>query len=218
MVVLLGAVALVLALSPVLGIGARLAQLKGWLAGLGGWGPVAFVVIYAAATVAALPGSVLTVMAGALFGTVLGVVLVSIGATAGASAAFLVSRYFARDAVARRLAANPRFQHLDELTRTHEALIVALTRLVPIFPFNLLNYGFGLTRVRFWPYVFWSWLCMLPGTVLYVSGADAVARGASERRVPWAIAAIAVAAAAAVALLSRYAGRALKSKGAAQNR
>jgi uncharacterized membrane protein YdjX (TVP38/TMEM64 family) len=57
----------------------------------------------------------------------------------------------------------------------------------PLFPFNLLNYGFGLTRVPFWTYVFWSWLCMLPGTALYVVGADAVARGLAQGRVPWGL-------------------------------
>ena len=76
----------------------------------------------------------------------------------------------ARDAVANWLSRSEKFQRLDKLTAEHGAIMVALTRLVPIFPFNLLNYGFGLTRVPFWTYVFWSWLCMLPATVVATCG------------------------------------------------
>ena len=83
---------------------------------------------------------------------------------------------------------------------------------MPIFPFNLLNYGFGLTRVRFWTYVFWSWLCMLPGTVLYVVGADAFTKGIAEGRVPWALVGTLVAAAVILTLLVRHARRKLQAK------
>ena len=71
------------------------------------------------------------------------------------------------------------------MTREHGAIIVAITRLVPVFPFNLLNYGFGLTGVPFWTYVFWSWLCMLPWTILFVVGADTVTQALSQGRIPW---------------------------------
>ena len=107
-------------------------------------------------------------MAGAIFGSLFGVIYVSIGSTVGASLAFLVSRYFARDTIAKSLSKSGKFVKLDKLTEEHGSIIVAITRLVPLFPFNLLNYGFGLTKVSFWTYAFWSWLCMLPGTVLYV--------------------------------------------------
>ncbi|MDP7423361.1 MAG: TVP38/TMEM64 family protein, partial [bacterium] len=132
-------------------------------------------------------GSALTAGAGILFGSTLGVVCVSIASTLGAGLAFLVARYFARQSVEGWLAGNDTFRKLDEMTGRHGAIIVAITRLVPIFPFNLLNYGFGLTRVSFWTYVLWSWLCMLPGTVLYVVGADAITSGIAKGEIPWGL-------------------------------
>jgi uncharacterized membrane protein YdjX (TVP38/TMEM64 family) len=168
--------------------------------------------MYAAAVVAALPGSALTVAAGALFGSVLGVIVVSIASTLGAALSFLVARYFARGAVAGWLSDKEKFRRLDRMTEEQGAIIVALTRLVPIFPFNLLNYGFGLTRVPFWTYVFWSWLCMLPGTVLYVVGADVVTKAVVQGEVPWLLVGALVAAAAVLAVLVRQARRKLQDR------
>ena len=91
----------------------------------------------------------------------------------------------ARDAVVRWLGGNKKFQKLDRLTAEHGAIIVAVTRLIPFFPFNLLNYGFGLTRVPFWTYLFWTWLCIIPTIVLYVVGADALTQGLRQGQVPW---------------------------------
>ncbi|MFN7943106.1 MAG: VTT domain-containing protein [Thermoanaerobaculia bacterium] len=173
--------------APVLGLGQRLAELRGWIEGLGPWGPLVFALVYAVATVAAVPASLLTIAAGAMFGSVLGVATVALGATLGAAAAFAIARWLARDAIAGWLAKSDKFAKLDAMTERHGAIIVAITRLLPIFPFNLLNYGFGLTRVRFGTYVLWSFLCMLPGTALYVVGADAVARGLAEGQVPWGL-------------------------------
>jgi pyruvate/2-oxoglutarate dehydrogenase complex dihydrolipoamide dehydrogenase (E3) component len=144
LIVLLLAVVAALVLAKVFGLGERMGELRGWIESLGAWGPVVFVLLYIVAVVAMLPGSALTLAAGALFGSVVGVAVVSVGATLGAGAAFLVSRYFARDAAANWLGKNEKFRQLDQLTERHGAIIVALTRLVPIFPFNLLNYGFGL--------------------------------------------------------------------------
>lgn len=210
-IALVGLVVVVLVLSRVFNAGAQLEALRGWIASLGAWGPAVFILLYIAATVAALPGSVLTVAAGALFGTVKGVIYVSIASTAGASSAFLIGRYFARGAIERRFSANETFRRLDDLVGMHGVVIVALTRLVPIFPFNLLNYGFGLTRVPFRQYVFWSWLCMLPGTAVYVAGADAVAMGAARKGFPWAAVAVFAASAVLVVFLARHARRALKA-------
>lgn len=146
--------------------GPHLHQFAAWIEGLGPWGPVAFVAGYALATVAFVPGSVLTLAAGALFGLVHGVAYVLIAATLGASAAFLVARYLARSAVERRLAGNARFAAIDQAIGSQGRKIVFLLRLSPVLPFNLLNYGLGLTRVRFADYVAAS-LGMLPGTLLY---------------------------------------------------
>ncbi len=186
-VLLLGLVITVMVLAWVFDLGTYLVFTRDWIRGLGPLGPLVFLVLYIIAVVTALPGSVISIAAGALFGAVLGVILVSLGSTIGASLAFLISRYFARESVVNWLGKSEKFQRLDRLTEEQGAIIVALTRLVPIFPFNLLNYGFGLTRVPFWTYAFWSWLCMLPGTVLYVVGADAVTKALAQGKVPWVL-------------------------------
>ncbi len=127
-----------------------------------------FIVMYILATVLLLPGSILTLGAGFLFGLGYGFAIVSFSSVVGASCAFLIGRFFARDWVAGKLAGMPRFAALDAAIAERGALIVLLTRLSPIFPFNLLNYSLGLTAVRFWTYVGVSWIGMIPGTVLYV--------------------------------------------------
>lgn len=195
-----------------LGLGQRLAELRGWIEGLGAWGPLVFALVYAVATVVAIPASLLTIAAGAMFGSVLGVATVALGATAGAAAAFAIARWLARDAIAGWLAKSDKFQELDAMTERHGAIIVAITRLLPIFPFNLLNYGFGLTRVRFGTYVLWSFLCMLPGTALYVVGADAVTRGLAEGRVPWGLVGALAAVVVVLAFVIRRARRTLAAR------
>jgi len=214
-VLLVALLAGVLVAARVFGLGARLGELRAWILGLGPLGAVVFVLMYGVATTVALPASVLTVAAGAMFGSVRGVALVSVGSTLGAAGAFALARWLARDAVSRWLADNQKFRQLDALTGRHGAIIVAITRLVPIFPFTLLNYGFGLTRVPFWTYLFWSWLCMLPGTVLYVVGADAITRGLAEGRVPWALLAALAVALGILMLLVRRARRVLARREAA---
>lgn len=203
------AVVALLVAARILGLGERLDDLRSWILDLGPWGPLVFIVLYAVAVVAAIPGSVLTIAAGAMFGSVLGVAVVSVASTLGAALAFAVARWFARDSVARWMAGNEKFSKLDRMTSRHGAIVVAITRLVPLFPFTLLNYGFGLTGVGFRTYVLWSWLCMLPGTVLYVVGADAVTRGLAEGRVPWPLVAILAATTAVLILIVRRARRAL---------
>ena len=142
-------------------------QFAEWVNGLGVWGPIVFIIGYAVAAVAFVPGSLLTLAAGAIFGLVQGVVYVFIAAVLGASAAFLVSRYLARAAIERRLASNARFAAIDRAVGAQGRRIVFLLRLSPVFPFNVLNYGLGLTKVRFADYVAAS-VGMLPGTLLYV--------------------------------------------------
>jgi uncharacterized membrane protein YdjX (TVP38/TMEM64 family) len=197
--------------------GGHLPEFAAWVAGLGLWGPAVFVAAYAAATVAFLPGSLLTLAAGAVFGLVEGTLLVFIAATLGAGLAFLVSRHLARAAVERRLAGNPRFGAIDRAVAREGRKIVFLLRLSPVFPFNLLNYALGLTRVRFRDYLIAS-VGMLPGTLLYVytgalagevaavAGGGAAAKGAGY----YAVLAIGLAATIAVtALVTRTARRAL---------
>ncbi len=160
--------------------------MRDWIDSFGPWGPVIFLLVYIAAIVLAFPASIPTVLAGVLFGAVLGVILVSIASTTGAAIAFLVARYIARDATVRALANKPAFKRLEMLTQDHGPMVVALVRLVPLFPFNLVNYGFGLTKIQFKTYVFWSWLCMLPFTIVLVVGGDIV-MSFSEGKVPWVL-------------------------------
>jgi len=139
-----------------------------WTQGLGYLAPVVVVAFYVVACVLLLPGSVLTLGAGLLFGVVDGTVTVSVGSTLGACAAFLVGRTVARDYVSAKVARNEKFAAIDNAVGRQGLKIVLLTRLSPIFPFNLLNYAFGLTKISFWKYALGSWIGMLPGTVMYV--------------------------------------------------
>ncbi len=164
-VLILAAIAVVLVVAR--RAGAYLPQFAAWVDGLGIWGPVVFIFGYALAVVAFVPGSLLTLAAGAIFGLVQGVIYVFIAATLGAAAAFLVARYVARQAVERRLAGNARFAAIDRAIGAQGRKIVFLLRLSPLFPFTLLNYALGLTRVRFADYLIAS-IGMLPGTMLYV--------------------------------------------------
>lgn len=139
-----------------------------WVAGLGPTGMVLYISIYITACLLFLPCWILTVGAGTVFGLVKGTVLTSIGATLGATAAFLISRYLARDWVTRRIEGNPKFKAIDQAVGREGWKIVLLTRLSPIFPFVLLNYAYGLTSVSLRHYFLASWLGMLPVTVVYV--------------------------------------------------
>lgn len=139
-----------------------------WVAGLGPKGMIVYVAAYVLATVLFVPGSIITLAAGFLFGVVRGTILVSIGSTTSAALAFLVSRYFAREWVAKRASENKSFVAIDRAIVRQGWKIVGLLRLSPVIPFNLSNYLYGLTAVQFLPYVIASWIGMLPGTILYV--------------------------------------------------
>lgn len=152
-----------------------------WVSELGAWGPVLFVGIYILATVFFIPGSVLTLGAGAVFGLALGSVCVSIGATLGATAAFLVGRYLAREAIARKTAKNEKFAAIDNAVADQGWKIVLLTRLSPVFPFTVLNYAFGLTQVKLGHYILASWIGMMPGTIMYVYLGSLAHVGAGQR-------------------------------------
>jgi uncharacterized membrane protein YdjX (TVP38/TMEM64 family) len=196
----------------VYGFGQNIEELHIWIASLGLWGPIAFFLIYLGAVVATIPGTLFGVIAGALFGSVVGVILISISSTIGASICFLIARYFARDAVARWLSKNKTMKRLDKLTEDQGMMIVGLTRLIPLFPFTLLNYGFGLTKVSFKTYVFWSWLCMLPGTIIVVVGTDAFTQGLTQGRVPWELLGVLAITSFILVLLAWYARREFRQK------
>ncbi len=144
-----------------------------WVRGLGTWGPVVLAAVYIPACLLFLPGSLITLGAGFAFGVVRGTIAVSLGSVLGASAAFLAGRTIARGWIEEKLK-SPKFRAIDRAVGEQGFKVVLLTRLSPVFPFNLLNYAFGLSRVRFRDYFFASWIGMLPGTLMYVYLGSAV--------------------------------------------
>ncbi|MBL1211067.1 TVP38/TMEM64 family protein [Geminocystis sp. GBBB08] len=139
-----------------------------WIASLGAWGAIAFIVIYIIATIFLIPGSALTLGGGLIFGVIKGSILVSIASVAGATLSFLIGRYFLRTWVEKQIDTQPNFKAIDVAVAQQGWKIVGLTRLSPLFPFVFLNYAFGVTKVSLRDYVFASWIGMLPGTVMYV--------------------------------------------------
>lgn len=211
----LGAVALVFVLA-VFDVRGLLRDAVSAMERLGPWGPVLFIAVYILATVLFLPGSILTLGAGAAFGVAWGSLYASIGSTLGATAAFLVGRHLARDWVARRIAGNATFAAIDRAVADGGWKIVGLTRLSPVFPFTLLNYAFGLTRVPLKEYLLASWIGMMPGTVMYVYlGSIARAGVTGQPRTPaqWTLYGVGLAATVAVTLIiTRSARRALAKR------
>lgn len=153
----------------VFGLGEYLEEerLRVWIASFGIWGPVVYIVVYSIAPSLMVPGLPLTVVGGILFGPLWGSVYAIFGATIGASLAFLIARYLGRDWVKSRVEGS-RLQELDRKVGEEGWKIVAFTRLIPLFPYNFLNYAFGLTRVRFLDYLFATFIFMIPGVVAYV--------------------------------------------------
>jgi uncharacterized membrane protein YdjX (TVP38/TMEM64 family) len=158
----------VVAAAALLPTGEWLRAFLSWSQGVGTWGIFAFAAVYVLATVLFVPGLLLTLAAGALFGLLWGTLAVSLGSTVGVALAFLLGRYVARERVESLIAGRPRFRAIDDAVGHQGFKIVLLTRLSPVFPFNLLNYAYGVTRVSFRDYLIASWIGMLPGTVMYV--------------------------------------------------
>lgn len=190
------------------------------IANLGPWGPAAFILIYIVATVLFIPGSLLTLGSGVLFGVVGGSICVSIGSVLGASCAFLIGRYLTRDWVSKQIEGNQKFKAIDLAVAQEGWKIVLLTRLSPIFPFNLLNYAFGVTQVSFKDYFFASWIGMIPGTIMYVyigslagSLAALGSQGRSRTAAEWALYGIGLLATIALTVyVTRIAKKALDKK------
>ena len=143
-------------------------SLLGFIEQSGSVGVLIFISAYIAATVLFLPGSILTLGAGLVFGLVWGTIYVSIASTTGAFLACYLGRYFLRDKIEEKLESRPKFKAIDAAVAKEGWKIVFLTRLSPVFPFNLLNYAYGLTKVKISHYVLASWVGMIPGTILYV--------------------------------------------------
>ncbi|HXU44635.1 MAG TPA: TVP38/TMEM64 family protein [Thermoanaerobaculia bacterium] len=201
-------------------LGGAVLSFAAWVQSLGVWGPVVFILGYAVATVAFAPAFLLTLAAGAIFGLVKGVIVTFIGATLGASLAFLVARYVARRAIEKKIAGNAKFAAIDRAVAREGLKIVSLLRLSPVFPFNLLNYALGLTKVRFLDYLI-ACLAMIPATILYVyygAAAGSLAEVASGQAggkgaAHWITLGVGIAATVAVTtFITRLASKALRQE------
>ena len=218
------AVLALLAIARLLPMGRIVDYLGAAVQDMGIWGPLLFAGVYVIATVLMLPGAALTLAAGAIFGLLWGTVAVSIGSTTGAALALLIGRYLARDTVEQRLGRFPKFRAVDRAVSEGGWKIVALLRLSPAIPFNLQNYLYGLTAIRFWPCVIASWIAMLPGTFMYVylgyagRAGVAAAAGQSAGRTPaqWAMLGVGLLATIAVTIyVTKLARRAIARQSAA---
>ncbi|WP_353930053.1 TVP38/TMEM64 family protein [Okeanomitos corallinicola TIOX110] len=138
-----------------------------WVENLGIWGPIGFIIIYNIGTLLFIPGSLLTINGGFLFGLFWGSVYVLIAAMIGAILAFVMGRYISKDWICQQLEKHPKFKAIDHAVTQEGWKIVLLTRLSPLFPFNLLNYAFGVTNVSIFDYILGSF-GIIPGTVMYV--------------------------------------------------
>jgi uncharacterized membrane protein YdjX (TVP38/TMEM64 family) len=154
-----------------------LGRLNDWLDGLGPWAPVVFILLWIAAAVLVLPGLPLTIAGGLVFGAVWGTVWTTVGANLGAVAAFLVGRFLARGMVERRVEASATLQRIDRGVRRQGWRMLLITRLVPVFPFNLQNYAYGLTDIKLSTFVLVSLPAMLPATVAYTFAAGSLRTG-----------------------------------------
>ena len=221
-VLALVALGLLLVIGKAVDAPARLRDALEWIQQLGWLGVAVFIVLYVLACVLFLPGSILTLGAGVIFGVVKGSITVSVASTLGATAAFLVGRYFARGWISSKVAGNAKFKAIDDAIGREGWRMVGLTRLSPVFPFSLLNYAFGVTRVPLGQYVLASWIGMLPGTIMYVylgslAGSLATLGGSTsgQARTPaqWALYAVGLLATIAVTVyVTRIARRALRQK------
>jgi uncharacterized membrane protein YdjX (TVP38/TMEM64 family) len=185
-----------------------LRRMQAWVSGLGAWAPVAFIAIYVGATLMAGPGLPFTLAAPLLFGPLPAFAIMVVASTLTAASAFLIARHLARDAVARRLAGNARFAHVNRLIDQHAWIIIPFVRIVPV-PFALNNYGFGLTSISFWRYLFLSEVGMVPMNAVLVLGAgSAVGQVSGWPLVAMAGAALAIVVGLVIAGSRAWAGRA----------
>jgi len=166
--------------------------IRGWIESYGIYAPLAFIIAYLGFTVAAFPMTIFGVLAGTLFGAIQGVILVSLSSTLGCALSFLIARHFGRKSIEHWIGTfgGEGWSRLDQLSAKHGAIAVAIARIIPFFPYNLLNYAFGLTAINFTTYLFWSWLCMLPGTIMVVVGSDVIVTALYEGRIMWELVAV----------------------------
>jgi len=144
-------------------------ELKTYINSYGIMSPIVFIALFVGATVFFVPGLPITVLSGILFGAFWGTAYVIVGSTIGVSVAFLIGRYLGRDFVKRMTEKNEKMAKLDSYIKEQGNTILIISRLVPIFPFNLQNYAYGITDIKFSTYFWYSLIFMIPGTFIYTS-------------------------------------------------
>lgn len=169
-----------------LGLGKQLGRLESWVENFGAMGPLVFVVLYAVLTIFWLPSSVLTGIAGGLFGALGGLATALAGSMLAAAVSFLVARHLVPPRFRASIGGTRSFQHLDRLVKRRGGPVVLATRLANLLPFAFVNYGFGLTCIRFRTYLLWSLLGRIPGILVVVAGVDVVVEAIRYRQVSWA--------------------------------
>jgi len=182
----------------------NLSRLTETIEGYGALGPVLYIAAYVLGVVFFVPGLPMTLLGGLAFGPVRGAAYVWVAATIGAALAFLVARYGLRGLVEGWVARNARLTRMDEAVARDGWRIVMITRLVPLFPFNLQNYAYGVTRIGFWAYVTTSAVCMIPATVAYTFAGGALSRGGGDLRRTVGYLAVAGVLIVLVSLIPRY--------------
>ncbi len=158
---------------------------QAWTGALGALAPAAYVVIYVIATLIGVPGTPFTLLAPFLFGVVPAILVMIVASLLSAVLGFLIARYFARAAIAERLGGSQTYRRLLGLVEAHDWLVIPILRILPIAPFTMVNYGFGLTGITFWRYLVWSSLAMIPMDAFLVMGADAFYDATTYGYVPW---------------------------------
>lgn len=209
-------VAAVIAAIRLLPIAHWLRSFQAYVRELGPIGYIVYAIVYAVCVAVAIPASILTVGAGAIFGFVPGTIVVLFGATIGATLAFLLARTVLRKRVEAMTTGNPKFAALDRAIAEKGARIVLLVRLAVVFPFTYVNYAFGLTAIRLVPYVVATFIGIIPATTAFVFASSAATSAATAeasaiRRIIYI--AGAVAAIVASAYVGRVATRAIKRAG-----
>lgn len=155
-------------------------KIKTWVTSFGRIAPLVYMGLYLVSTVFFLPGTPVTVLAGFIFGPLWGVFYASVASIISVSVTFLIARYVARDLVESWVKDNAQFRKIDEQVEEEGWRILMFTRLVPIFPFNLQNYAYGLTSIRFSTFVLVSAIFMLPGTAVFVQFGGAFVSGEGD--------------------------------------
>ncbi|MFH1914212.1 MAG: VTT domain-containing protein [Pseudomonadota bacterium] len=187
--------------------GGAMSRVSAFVSAQGGLAGLVFVMINALAVLLLVPQSLFTVAAGALFGWKFGTLWASLGMTLGATGAFLTARHGLRRVVAARYGEHPVFRAMERLSHSHPLRVVALSRLIPVVPFPLASYLLGMTGVRPLPYVFLTWLCMLPETMLLASGGHLLHSGITGRASAEAAVAVVVAGVGLAVVMHRVSRR-----------